>query len=62
MNMARRMAERVVSSGKPITLEPMPAIDRRFVHMALRDNPDVFTESIGEGQSRKVQIKLREQN
>jgi predicted RNA-binding protein Jag len=30
--------------------------------MALRDNPDVFTESIGEGQSRKVQIKLREQN
>jgi spoIIIJ-associated protein len=62
MNMARRMAERVVSSGKPITLEPMPAIDRRFVHMALRDNPDVFTESVGEGQSRKVQIKLREQN
>jgi spoIIIJ-associated protein len=62
MSMARRMAERVVSSGKPITLEPMPAIDRRIVHMALRDNPDVFTESLGEGQSRKVQIKLKDQS
>lgn len=57
MNMARRMAERVVESGKPITLEPMPAIDRRIVHMALRDNEAVYTESLGEGMSRKVQIK-----
>jgi spoIIIJ-associated protein len=55
--MAERMAERVVSSGRPITLEPMPAIDRRIVHMALRDHPGVFTESLGEGSSRKVQIK-----
>jgi spoIIIJ-associated protein len=60
MGMARRMAERVVTSGKPITLEPMPAIDRRIVHMALRENPDVFTESVGEGQSRKVQIKPKQ--
>jgi spoIIIJ-associated protein len=60
MNMARRMAERVVTTGKPITLEPMPAIDRRYVHMALRDNPDVFTESMGEGASRKVQIKPKQ--
>lgn len=57
MNMARRMAERVVESGRPIMLEPMPAIDRRIVHMALRDHPSVFTESAGEGASRKVQIK-----
>lgn len=59
INMARRMAERVVESGRPIILEPMAAIDRRIVHMALRDHPVVFTESLGEGSSRKVQIKLK---
>lgn len=57
VNMARRLAEKVVSSGKPITLEPMPASERRIVHMTLRDEPDVFTESTGEGSARKIQIK-----
>jgi spoIIIJ-associated protein len=57
VNMAKRMAERVVINGKPITLEPMPASERRIVHMALRDDPSVFTESTGEGSARKIQIK-----
>ncbi|MCS6847493.1 MAG: RNA-binding cell elongation regulator Jag/EloR [Anaerolineae bacterium] len=57
INMARRLADKVVANGKPITLEPMPANERRIVHMALRDRPGVFTESCGEGASRKVQIK-----
>lgn len=57
VNMAKRMAERVVASGKPITLEPMPANERRIVHMTLREEPGVTTESFGEGPSRKVQIK-----
>ncbi|MCS7057239.1 MAG: Jag N-terminal domain-containing protein [Thermoflexales bacterium] len=57
INMARRLADRVVANGKPITLEPMPANERRIVHMALRNRPDVFTESFGEGAARKVQIK-----
>jgi spoIIIJ-associated protein len=61
MNMATRMAERVVESGRAITLEPMPAFDRRIVHMVLRDHPRVYTESLGEGMSRKVQIKLKEE-
>jgi spoIIIJ-associated protein len=55
--MALRMAERVIASGRAMTLEPMPASERRLVHMALRDHPDVFTESAGEGQGRKVTIK-----
>lgn len=59
VNMAKRMAERVVINGKPIMLEPMPASERRIVHMALRDDPSVFTESTGEGVSRKIQIKPR---
>ena len=57
--MATRMAERVVATGKAITLEPMPASERRLVHMALRGNTNVFTESAGEGSSRKVTIKLK---
>lgn len=57
INMARRLADKVLSHGKSITLEPMPANERRIVHMALRDHPGVFTESFGEGSSRKVQIK-----
>ncbi len=55
--MALRMAERVIASGRAMTLEAMPASERRLVHMALRDHPDVFTESAGEGQGRKVTIK-----
>lgn len=55
--MAERMAERVIESGKPITLEPMLPAERRLVHVALRDNPHVFTESVGEGGNRRVQIK-----
>jgi len=58
-NMARRLAEKVAASGRPITLEPMPADERRIVHLALRDHAGVSTESVGEGQARKVQIKPR---
>lgn len=60
INMARRLADKVVANGRPITLEPMPANERRIVHMALRDRPGVFTESCGEGASRKVQIKPKQ--
>lgn len=57
--MAERMAERVIESGKPITLEPMLPAERRLVHVSLRDHPQVFTESVGEGGNRRVQIKLK---
>ncbi len=55
-DLARRMAERVVRTQQPIPLEPMPAYERRIVHLALRDNPQVTTQSTGEGDSRKVVI------
>ena len=56
--MAKRMAERVIASGRPVTLEPMSASDRRTVHMALADHNQVTTESSGEGRDRKVTISL----
>jgi len=54
------LAEQVKSRRLPITMEPMPADERRIVHLTLADNPDITTQSIGEGESRKVVILLRQ--
>jgi spoIIIJ-associated protein len=54
--LAARMAERVCQTHEPITLEPMPAYERRIIHLALRENPLVITQSTGQGDSRKVVI------
>lgn len=54
--LARRMAERVRQSGHPLTLEPMGAYERRIVHLTLRSDPTVTTQSAGEGENRKVVI------
>jgi spoIIIJ-associated protein len=53
---ARRMAEQAMRTGRRQVLEPMPANERRLVHIELRDNPKVDTESIGEEPYRKVTI------
>lgn len=55
-HLAQRMAEQAIKTGKKQTLEPMPANERRIVHIELRDNPNVTTESIGEEPRRKVTI------
>lgn len=55
--LARRMAEQAVKTGRRQILEPMPANERRIVHIELRDNPDVTTESVGEEPRRKVTIR-----
>jgi spoIIIJ-associated protein len=57
--LALRMAERVASSRKPLSLEPMPANERRIIHLALRDHPAVTTESVGQGEDRKVTLYPR---
>lgn len=54
--LAQRMAERVTTSHKPTSLEPMPANERRIIHLTLRDHPHVRTESVGTGENRKVTI------
>ena len=56
---AREMADRVRARGAPFTLEPMPPYERRVVHLALADHPYVMTESIGQGEERKVVIRPR---
>lgn len=54
--LALTMADRAVQSGKTVVLEAMPARERRLIHLALRDREDVTTQSIGEGENRKVTI------
>jgi len=54
--LARRMAERVRQTGRPIMLEPMAAYERRIVHLALREDKTIYTESTGEGENRKIVI------
>jgi len=54
--LAQRMAEQAVKTGRRQALEPMPASERRIVHLALREYPGVTTESVGEEPRRKVTI------
>ncbi len=58
--LARRMAEQVTKSGRKLTLEPMPAAERRIIHMELRDHPAVMTQSTGEEPHRKIMIIPKE--
>ena len=56
---ADRAANRVVETGKMLQLEPMPALERRWVHLALKANPDVSTQSIGEEPNRRIVVLPR---
>lgn len=57
--LAERMAGKVVKRGRAMTLEPMPPNERRIIHMTLRDHDEVKTQSVGEGDRRKVRILLK---
>ena len=54
--LAQKVAAQATDLDRTMELEPMPPNERRIIHVALRDNPAVTTESIGEGSSRKVTI------
>jgi spoIIIJ-associated protein len=59
VDLAQRAADRVVETGKMLQLEPMPALERRWVHLALRDREGVSTQSIGEEPNRRVVVLPR---
>jgi spoIIIJ-associated protein len=58
-SLALRLADQVKSSKRSINLEPMPPDERRIIHLALSDHPEISTQSTGEGNERKVVIQLR---
>jgi spoIIIJ-associated protein len=54
--LGRKMAEQALQTGRRQVLEPMPANERRIIHLELREHPDVITESAGDEPNRKVTI------
>lgn len=59
VNMARRVAQRVVDTGRSINLEPMSPAERRIVHITLADHHKVATDSSGSGSNRQVTVYLK---
>lgn len=59
---ARQLADAVRGDGTPRTTEPLNAYERRIVHIALSEAPDVTTHSVGEGPARRVTVALAEEN
>jgi spoIIIJ-associated protein len=57
---ALRMVDQVIKTGRKAALEPMTASERRAIHIELRDHPAVSTESTGEEPHRKVVILPKE--
>lgn len=55
-NLALRLADQVTETRQPITLEAMPAHERRIIHLALVGNASVMTQSIGREDERRVVI------
>ncbi len=58
-SLALRVAQQVRNYRRSIALEAMPPHERRIVHIALSDSKDISTESIGEGEERRVVISLK---
>lgn len=54
--MAARMGERVKRAEKPLTIGPFNSHDRRIIHLALKEEPALATESLGEGEMKRIRI------
>lgn len=54
--MAARLGEKAKSMGKTITVGPFNAHDRKIIHLTLKEDPSIETESLGEGDMKRVKI------
>ena len=60
ISLAERVARQVARGRRPIVLEPMPANERRIIHLTLKQHEDVTTESSGEGLGRRITVLPRD--
>ena len=60
ISLAERVARQVSRGRRPIVLEPMPANERRIIHLTLKQHEDVTTESNGEGPARRITVLPRD--
>ena len=58
-DLAEKIARTVVKTGKPITLEPMQAYERKIIHAKLQNSNKVTTRSIGEEPRRRIVVSLK---
>ncbi len=58
-DLAKRVSNNVIKNKKSVTLEPMTAYERKIIHTILQTNEKVTTESIGEGEHRRIVISLK---
>lgn len=54
--MATRIGERVKTGKKPLTIGPFNSHDRRIIHLALKEDPTLTTESLGEGEMKRIRV------
>jgi spoIIIJ-associated protein len=57
--MARFAADQVRKNGRPFTFGVLNSTERRIIHMALQKEDDLFTESVGQGRDRRLQVRLQ---
>ena len=57
--LADKISKTVIKTGKRVTLEPMPAYERKIIHSRLQNNNKITTDSVGEEPHRKVVIELK---
>lgn len=57
--MARFAAEQVRKNGRPFTFGVLNSTERRIIHMSLQKEDDLFTESVGDGRDRRLQVRLQ---
>lgn len=57
--MARFAADQVRKNGRPFTFGVLNSTERRIIHMTLQKEEDLFTESIGDGRERRLQVRLQ---
>jgi spoIIIJ-associated protein len=60
VELANRAADHVLETGKMLQLEPMPPLERRWIHIALKAHEGVSTQSIGEEPNRRVVVLPRQ--
>lgn len=58
INIAQELAQRVKRQRKPYTLDPLNSYERRIVHMALADDKEIITTSVGDGEFKRITISL----
>jgi spoIIIJ-associated protein len=56
-DLARRSASKAIHTGRPVFLDPMSPRERRLIHLALKDDQGVVSESEGQGDSRRVVVR-----